>query len=157
MSATNRGGAAVGRLADLAPVEAGAVMYLRLWSDGAHGRDDAASDFNLALGTEQGCAAMMTLEQICMLCAKYSRRPMIRHGLSCSCLGADENCFAQMIGAASDGDREDAMLMASLLVRADYAPSLAVLSEKLGLALRRMVQPQSYQKATHLSHTAVVH
>ncbi|WP_170413586.1 hypothetical protein [Ruegeria arenilitoris] len=139
MSATSsRGGAAVGRLNDLGPVEAGAVMYLRLWGDGAQGRADAASDFEIALGAECGRAAMMSLDRLCSLCAHHGRRPLIRHGLGCSCLGADENCFAQMIAAASEGSREDAMMMASLIVRPDFAPALASLSEELGLALRRM-------------------
>ena len=49
---TSRGGASVGRLSDLDPIEAGAVMYLRLWGDGPKGRADAASDFDIALGAD---------------------------------------------------------------------------------------------------------
>ncbi|WP_170332268.1 hypothetical protein [Ruegeria arenilitoris] len=152
-----RGGAAVGRLADLSPIEAGAVMYLRLWGDGAQGRSDAASDFQIALGAESGRAAMMTLDQLCSLCAHHGRRPLIRHGLGCSCLGADENCFAQMISAASEGDREDAMMMASLIVRADFAPALASLSEELGLALRRMTTSVPMPTTGHRPPAAVLH
>ncbi|MEX0316366.1 MAG: hypothetical protein AB3N21_00350 [Ruegeria sp.] len=154
---SSRGGAAVGRLADLAPVEAGAVMYLRLWSDGAGGRADAASDFDIALGAGAGRAAMTTLDQICSLCVSHGRRPLIRHGLGCSCLGADENCFAQMVGAASEGAREDAMMMAALIVRPDFAPALAALSEQLGLTLRRMVRPALQPQATHAPQPSVLH
>ena len=157
MSASSRGGAAVGRLTDLSPVEAGAVMYLRLWGDGSQGRADAASDFEIALGTERGRAAMMTLDRLCSLCAHHGRRPLIRHGLGCSCLGADENCFAQMIAAASEGDREDAMMMASLIVRPDFAPALASLSEELGLALRRMTAAAPLPTTGHQPPAAVLH
>ncbi|MDA7965508.1 hypothetical protein [Ruegeria sp.] len=158
MSGPNsRGGAAVGRIADLNPIEAGAVMYLRLWGDGKSGRADAASDFDIALGADQGRAAMMTLDRLCSLCAHHGRRPLIRHGLGCSCLGADENCFAQMIGAASEGAREDAMMMASLIVRPDFAPALASLSEELGLVLRRMTSATPVPTTGHHAPSAMVH
>ncbi len=156
-SPSSRGGAAVGRLTDLAPIEAGAVMYLRLWSEGARGRADAASDFDIALGADQGRAAMMTLDRLCSLCANHGRRPLIRHGLGCACLGADENCFAQMIAAASEGAREDAMMMASLIVRPDFAPALASLSEELGMALRRMTAAVPMPTTGHQTPSAVLH
>lgn len=157
MSGAPRGEAAVGRLADLAPVEAGAVMYLRMWSDSAHSRADAASDFDLALGRGSGQAATTTLDQICALYASHGRRPLIRHELGCSCLGADESCFAQMIGAAADGQHEDAMMMAALIVRPDFAPSLAALSQQFGLALRRMTLPFQHGRVTHSPTPSVLH
>ncbi len=154
---TSRGGASVGRLSDLDPIEAGAVMYLRLWGDGPKGRADAASDFDIALGADQGRAAMLTLDRLCSLCAHHGRRPLVRHGLGCGCLGADENCFAQMIGAAAEGAREDAMMMASLIVRPDFAPALASLSEELGLTLRRMMTAIPVQTTYHQTPSTVLH
>jgi len=156
-SPSSRGGAPVGRLTDLAPIEAGAVMYLRLWSEGTKGRADAASDFDIALGADQGRAAMLTLDRLCSLCANHGRRPLIRHGLGCACLGADENCFAQMIAAASEGAREDAMMMASLIVRPDFAPALASLSEELGMALRRMTAAVPMPTTGHQTPSTVLH
>ncbi len=153
----SRGGAAVGRLSDLSPVEAGAVMYLRLWGDGATGRANAASDFDIALGSDQGRAVTLTLDRLCALCAHHGRRSLIRHGLGCACLGADENCFAQMIAAASEGAREDAMMMASLIVRPDYAPALASLSEELGLALRRMTAAIPLPTTGHQAPSSALH
>lgn len=132
-------------------------MYLRLWSEGAKGRADAASDFDIALGANQGRAAMLTLDRLCSLCASHGRRPLIRHGLGCACLGADENCFAQMIAAASEGAREDAMMMASLIVRPDFAPALASLSEELGMALRRMTAAVPMPTTGHQTPSAVLH
>lgn len=153
----SRGGATVGRLADLTPVEAGAVFYLRLWADGASGRANAASDFDIALGADHGQAAMLTLDRLCSLCANHGRRPLVRHGLRCACLGADENCFAQMIAAASEGAREDAMMMASLIVRPDFAPALASLSEELGMALRRMTASVPLPTTGHQPPSSVLH
>lgn len=132
-------------------------MYLRLWGEGAKGRADAASDFDIALGADQGRAAMLTLDRLCGLCVHHGRRPLVRHGLGCGCLGADENCFAQMIAAAAEGAREDAMMMASLIVRPDFAPALASLSEQLGLALQRMTSTPDVTTAVHRPAGAVLH
>ncbi len=154
---SHRGGAAVGRLSDLSPIEAGAVMYLRLWGDGPAGRADAASDFDIALGVDHGQAAMLTLDRLCSLCATHGRRQLVRHGLGCACLGADENCFAQMVGAAAEGAREDAMMMASLIVRPDFAPALASLSEDLGFALRRMTKSVPLPSTGHQTPSTVLH
>lgn len=155
--ASTRGGAPVGRLADLTPIEAGAVIYLRMWSDGAAGRADAAHDFDIALGADHGQLAMLALDRLCSLCAHHARRPLIRHGLGCACLGADESCFAQMIAAASEGAREDAMMLAALIVRPDFAPALASLSEEFGLALRRMTVAIPLPSTGHQTPSAVLH
>lgn len=134
----HRGGAPVGYLAELPEVEERAVMCLRRWHTDAWERRRVCSDFGQFLGNEQGLSAVESLEQICELCTRYGRRPLMRHQVDCKCLGADEACFANFIGAAADGEREDAMLMATLLIRHDFAPSLVGLAENLGLALKRI-------------------
>ncbi|MFA3920731.1 hypothetical protein [Ruegeria hyattellae] len=139
MSGRHRGGEVVGRVDDLAPVEAGAVLFLRLC--GSNDRDEEPSDLRLMREVDAGSRALETLERICSLCAQHGRRPLMRHSLGCNCLGADENFFAQMIGAAADGGREDAMMLATLIVRPDFAPALAALSEEFGLALKTMSGP----------------
>lgn len=62
----------------------------------------------------------------------------MRHALHCKCLGADEACFANFIATAATGEREDAMLIATLIVRADVAPLIASLAAEVGLAFRQM-------------------
>ncbi len=133
-----RGGAPVGHIGDLDPVEAGAILYLRLWGSGGDAQSQVWNDFATALGSEQGRKALQSFETLFGLCARHARRPLIRHGVSCSCVGADESCFAIFIGYASDGAREDALLMASSLVRPDVAFTLVGLAEEFGLALKRM-------------------
>lgn len=142
-----RGAARVGLLADLDAVEAGAVLYLRLWCDGD--RAQVARDFERALGAAHGQAACRTLDQLCGLCARHGRRPLMRHHLGCACLGADEACFANFIAAALGGDREDAMLIATLILRADMAPCAAALAQDLGLALKRMAVRERLARAGH--------
>ena len=133
-----RGGAPVGLVSDLDPIEAGAVIYLRLYCAGVEARRQAERDFALSLGPKHGPVALNSLGRICELCAEHGRRPLMRHSVSCKCLGADEACLANLVAAAGTGDREDAMLLAALMVRPDMAPHLAGLAETLGLALGRM-------------------
>lgn len=133
-----RGGAAVGMLAELDAVETYAVQCLRYWYSGPDERERVCADLFEFLGADSGAAAIEALEQICELCVRHGRRPLMRHQISCKCLGADEACFASFIGAASEGEREDAMLLASLIVRPDFAPCLTGLAEQLGVALRQI-------------------
>ena len=62
----------------------------------------------------------------------------MRHQPRCKCLGADEACFANLVSYATEGDREDAMPIATLMVRPDFAPHLAAAAEVFGLGLKRM-------------------
>ena len=50
----NRGGAPVGLLSQLGPVEAGAVLYLRLWCSGSIFQAQAKDDFAKSLGIKNG-------------------------------------------------------------------------------------------------------
>lgn len=134
----NRGGAPVGVITDLDAIEAATVIYLRLWSDGPNGQSQVRCDFTDTLGVDQGHKAIQSFEDLCQLCARHGRRPLMRHAVNCQCVGADESCFANFIATAACGDREDALLIATLLVRPDVAPLIASLATHFGLALKRM-------------------
>lgn len=135
----HRGSAPVGHVAQLGPVEAGAVLYLRLWSDGPDAHRQMQEDFSASLGVESANAAVESFVTMCDLFAVHGRRPLTRHHVACNCLGADESWFANFIGYASEGEREDALLIATLIVTPHVAPLLVGLAEDFGLALRRMV------------------
>lgn len=134
----NRGGAPVGHIADLDAVEAAAVMYFRLWCDGPEAQARVRSEFLAALGADHGQSAFRSFEHLCDLCVRLGRRPLMRHDLTCQCLGADEACFATFVAAATASDREDAFLIATILVRADVAICLIDHAQAFGLALKRM-------------------
>ncbi len=137
-SAQRRGGAPVGLLADLDAVSAASVIYLRMWCNGVRTQADVWNDLAGTLGPQRGRQALHSFEQLCDLCARHGRRPLVRHSLKCKCLGADEACFANFIATAVDGERDDTLLMATLLVRADIAPVIASLATEFGLALKQM-------------------
>jgi len=133
-----RGAAPVGFIDDLNAVEAGAVLFLRLWSDGPGAQARVRRDFITALGAEHGQRPFDAFQALFEICARHGRRPLMRHDVACRCLGADESCFATVLGYASEGASEDAMLLAASLVRPDMAGALAGLAQEVGLALRRM-------------------
>ena len=133
-----RGAAPVGHLDDLDPVEATAVLCLRLWCEGPEAQAQVWADFATTLGPSAGRAALADFEELCGLCLRHARRPLMRHGLGCRCLGADEACFAAFIGYAAEGRTEDAFLMAAAMVRPDLAHALTGLAQSVGLAFRRM-------------------
>jgi len=151
----NRGGAPVGLLAELGPVEAGAVRCLRLWCDGSQSQASVWSEFARKLGPAEGKRVLKNFETLCQLCVRHGRRPLMRHHIRCKCLGADESCFANFVGYASEGAREDALMMAATIVRADMADALVGLAEDFGAALRQMnpAHPLRLTEATPASHT----
>jgi hypothetical protein len=133
-----RGATPVGHLSDLGPVEAGAVLYLRLWSDGPESQAQVWNAFATLLGPAEGRRALKSFEELVHLFLDHARRPLLRHGVGCKCLGADEACFATFIGYASEGAQEDALMMATTLVTPHMAPPLVGLAQDFGLVLRRM-------------------
>lgn len=141
MSAHDRriGGSAVGQLTHLDDLSACAVIYLRLWSDGPDGQAAVWNDLVCGLGHARGRAALASFEALVGLLGRHGRRPLMRHAAGCACLGADEACFANFIATATTGEREDALLMAMLLVRPDVAPHLCATAMNLGLALKQML------------------
>lgn len=141
-----RGGAPVGFINELSSVEAASVIYMRLWCDGADSQAEVWNDFAVGLGAVRGKRAMMAFEQLFGLCSKHGRRPLMRHSVACKCIGSDESCFANFIAAAADGQQEDAMLIATLLVRPDVAPLITSLAAEFGLALKqmRLCAPRDY-------------
>ncbi|EKE71785.1 hypothetical protein [Celeribacter baekdonensis] len=74
--------------------------------------------------------------QMMMVFERHARRPLMRHHPDCACLGADEAVMARFVRLAARGAREDAALMAMLLIRADIASMAVSLAEQLGLLIQ---------------------
>ncbi|QGX97252.1 hypothetical protein EI983_02755 [Roseovarius faecimaris] len=134
----SRGGTPVGLLAELDGLEATIVRYFRLWRDGPRSQAQVWKDFASGLGRAEGQSALQSFDELCGLITRHGRRALISHRIECACLGADESCFANFIASAAEGDREDAMLIATLLVRPDMAPIVTALATDVGMALKRM-------------------
>jgi len=118
------GAGAVGRVDDLPRIEAGAVHALRLWFSGPAGKAVVWNRLAHRFGPREGRARLRALERCLALMVDGARRPIMRHGLACPCLGADEWVLARMFAAAARTDRGGAMLLACDLVRPDVAPAM---------------------------------
>jgi hypothetical protein len=80
----------------------------------------------------------------------------MRHGPDCRCVGGDEAAFAHLVAAAAADEREDAALMASLLVRPGIALEAVALAGQFGLGLRRM-QLSCRAPAAAVSRPGIIH
>ena len=134
----HRGSATVGHLQDFDGIAAASIIYLRMWCTGPETQASFIADLTNTLGVDRGNKAIEAFAELCSVCVRHGRRPLARHGLHCKCVGADEASFAHFVATAAEGDREDAMLIAILLVRPDVAPIITSLAADFGLALKQM-------------------
>ncbi|HVG46796.1 MAG TPA: hypothetical protein VM899_01470 [Rubellimicrobium sp.] len=147
MSGLPAGGLPVGRMETLQPLEGLCVRALRRWCDG--GAEALAEDLGGALGEGPGERAAQAFDALCRHCLSSCRRPLMRHGGGCPCLGSDEAAFAQLVRTATEGEREDALMLACCMVRPDLAPALVHLAQMAGLALRSALVSRPRTFALH--------
>ncbi|WP_276155522.1 MULTISPECIES: hypothetical protein [unclassified Sulfitobacter] len=153
-----RGAVAVGQLTAINPWEALLVRHLRLWCDGADGRAKVIEDWE---GAGPKAAAENTLavfDTLIMTLTNHARRPLVRHCLTCDCLGADECVFVQIVSAASGGALDDAALMSGLIALPAHAEHIAILAAQVGAAFRARGHAQSRQfLSSPPAHLRVLH
>lgn len=118
------GGMPVYTLAELDPLEIAAVQALRLAAKEMPDLDAAAQN-----------TADRNLIEILDLWQTHGRRPLCSHAQDCPLVGMDEACFANLVAFATKGDNEDALLIATLLVKPSVAPILAACALCVGMAL----------------------
>jgi len=154
---SHRGAAPVGHISELPGLEAASVIYFRLWCEGPERQQEVWSDFHACLGETQANEVSHSFHELCSLCCLHGRRPLMRHSIGCKCLGADESCFANFVAAAAEGDREDALLMATLIVRPDMAPMITSLATQVGLAMKRMQLRAPVKKVERVPEHVTIH
>jgi len=143
-----RGAVAVGVLDELPPLEAGTVRAFRLWCSGPEHRAALDVAFSRAFGPGPGRARLEALGRCLALLIAGARRPIMRHQPDCACLGAHECTLAHCFAAAAEGEREEATLLACLLVRADAAPGLVGVAEGLAPCLACLAERPSRRAVT---------
>ncbi|EAQ04977.1 hypothetical protein OB2597_06825 [Pseudooceanicola batsensis HTCC2597] len=130
------GAMAVGQIGLLPEGEAWWVRALRLWCSGADGQEALRDQIAMRCGSRKVEEIFGRFTDLMALILEHGRRRMMRHGLDCECVGADEAVFALFCSQALN-DREEAMMIACLLMRADVAPIAVSLAQTLGLDLAR--------------------
>ncbi len=129
------GAAAIGTTDSVDPQSLRIIDLVRRWGGGPDRRQEVWNALAVELGPARARRALKSLEEFLDLIQSHGRRPLVRHGVGCRCIGSDETIIAHFVRIATEGEREDAMLVGTLLVRPDIAPIAASLAQQLGLAL----------------------
>ena len=127
-----------GRLADLMPVQADAVRYMRLWRDGPASQCIVWNEFATRLGTACGRAALKSFEHLVGMCVRCDRFSDAPRPVECPSLSIDESLLAQIVGAALRGDREGVSDAARKMVGAGRSAALADRAASVAPALQDM-------------------
>lgn len=151
--ALRRQAAAVATLDSLPPEQVLLVLALRQWAGSPDDQAVLWTCLSRQMGPDAARHLRRGLDQLMSLLADQGRRRLVRHDTECPCVGADEAVFANFVATAAHGDREDALLMAMLLVRADLAPLAASLAQTVGLQLLRLARnPMSEEEIRATRH-----
>ncbi len=154
-----RGGVTLGTLTQMEPWEANLIISLRLWCDGPLGQMDVCDAYKRELPSSSSRSAVEDFERLVRGVIGHAHRPLVRHDVACSCVGADECVFLHLVRTASEGHLTDAILIATLLVSAAHAEQYALLAGAVGTQCRRMtcVRPALSRQAQSNKAPARVH
>lgn len=130
------GSTVVGQLTDIAPWEAKLILTIRLWMDSPDGQAEVWGQFARCFGTRQGRIELRQFETFLTRLLTCARRPLVRHGLGCSCIGSDEAILRTLVSEAERGDLAEAALIASLIAPAHHAEPLALMAARVGSAMK---------------------
>lgn len=132
------GAAVVGRLTEIAAWEASLILSLRFWMEGPEGQAEVWNTFARGLGARDGRAELRGFETLLATLGSCARRPLVRHGLGCTCIGSDEAMVLTLVREAAQGDLAEAAMIASLLVPARHAEPVALMAAQVGQAMQRI-------------------
>ena len=132
-----RGGFPVAAFDTLPEAERVLVRALRHWSDGPDGQERIARLLLASMGEAEEQTCQRALNDVMGVIARHGRRKLVRHKETCSCVGADEAVFAHFVMLAATGEREDAMLIGSLIVEGPLLMAMTEAARQAGLYLHR--------------------
>lgn len=126
------GAVAVATIQTLAPWEATLLLNLRLWLDGPEGQREVWTEYAESFSGASAHQPMRRFERLLNIIGTHASRPLVRRGVLCACVGSDERVFVHLVSTASAGHLDEAAKIATLLVGAEWAQSLAELAQKVG-------------------------
>lgn len=146
-----RGAAAVGQLTEVMPWEAELILNMRLWQDGVAGQTQVWNAYARTFGAEDARRKLKSFERLLWVIDANMLRPMVRHVVTCPCIGSDEAVFTNMVRLASDGDLHEASLIATLLVRPAQAEQVALLAGEVGTATRDLARGHNTSRTARVT------
>ena len=151
------GNTVVGRLSDCPGWEADLVMALRLWLEGAEGQTQLWTAYARSFGAATGRSKLKQFEALLRELLLHARRPLVRHGLACDCIGSDEAIVQTIVREAVRGDFEEARMIASLIVPARNADMVATYAAEVGKTLMTMSAKVAPSQPRATDATPILH
>ena len=148
---TTKGGSPVAVISDLSWEEHLVIYYFRCCFEGSEALLQVHEEFRFYLGAETADKTIRSLQFLFSKLQNNGRRRLVRHDLNCKCVGADENCFAQLVTRSTYLDKKDAILIGILLSDADLAPELVYAAEDFAagvIALLKVIGDITTDKKT---------
>ena len=135
-----KGGSPVAIMSDLSWEEHLAIYYFRCCFVGSEALLEIHEEFRFYLGTETANKTIGALQFLFAKLQNGGRRRLVSHDLNCKCVGADENCFAQLVTRSTYTDKNDAILIGILLTDADLAPELVYAAEDFAQGVQALLK-----------------
>lgn len=151
------GNTVVGRLSDCPHWEADLVMAIRLWLEGADGQNRLWTAYARSFGSASGRSKLKQFEAMLRELLLHARRPLVRHGLTCDCIGSDEAIVQTIVREAVRGDLEEARMIASLIVPARHADMVATYAAEVGKTMKTMSVNVAPSRPSTSGPTPILH
>ena len=135
-----KGGSPVAIMSDLSWEEHLVIYYFRCCFVGSEALSEIHDEFSFYLGTETANKTIGALQFLFTKLQNNGRRRLVSHDLNCKCVGADENCFAQLVTRSTNRDKNDAILIGILLTDADLAPELVYAAEDFAQGVQALLK-----------------
>ena len=135
-----KGGSPVAIMSDLSWEEHLVIYYFRCCFEGSEALLEIHEEFRFYLGTEKATKTIGALQFLYNKLQNNGRRRLVSHDLNCKCVGADENCFAQLVTRSTYTDKKDSILIGLLLTDADLAPELVYAAEDFAQGVQALLQ-----------------
>jgi len=135
-----KGGAPVAVISDLSWEEHLVIYYFRCCFEGTDALLEVHEEFCFYLGEKTASKTIGALQFLFGKLQNNGRRRLVSHDLNCKCVGADENCFAQLVIRSTYKDKRDAILIGILLTDADLAPELVYAAEDLAVGVQALLK-----------------
>ena len=135
-----KGGSPVAIMSDLSWEEHLVIYYFRCCFEGSKAFLEIYEEFRFYLGTEKANKTIGALQFLYNKLQNNGRRRLVSHDLNCKCVGADENCFAQLVTRSTYTDKKDSILIGLLLTDADLAPELVYAAEDFAQGVQALLQ-----------------
>ena len=137
---TVKGGSPVAKMSDLSWEEHLIIYYFRCCFEESEALLEVHEEFSFYLGSEVADKTLGALKFLFNKLQSNGRRHLVSHDLNCKCVGADENCFAQLVTRSTYIDKKDAILIGILLTDADLAPELVYAAEDFAVGVQALLK-----------------